>query len=342
MNGKSIPSELPRSSSFASRLFSPALKRALKICLLWFGLLLFFFVCVFIEFQTSALQSWFFTSTNRRVFYKLAQGPSREISFPRPGPFDERKGYSKLPVFQTRLMSQGYQIAEQARQSETMLTVLEHGVSPPYTERPDTGLEIRGLDGSSLFRYGQSEFIFDKIDAIPPLIVKTLLFLENRDLDRPATRWQNPVIEWDRIFKAALMYVGAKLHLPVPVQGGSTLAVQLEKFRHSPNGRTDTPLEKLRQIMGASLKAYREGANTRAWRERIIVDYLNSVPLAAAPGYGEIHGLGEGLYAWFGMRLDDVDCGVEYTRANVGENSRLQTHFDPAHFRARTVGVSRR
>jgi hypothetical protein len=64
-------------------------------------------------------------------------------------------------------MSQGYQIAEQARQSETMLTLLEHGVSPPYTERPDTGLEIRGLDGSSLFRYGQSEFIFDKIDAIP-------------------------------------------------------------------------------------------------------------------------------------------------------------------------------
>ena len=191
-----------------------------------------------------------------------------------------------------------------------MLTLLEHGVSPPYAERPDTGLEIRGLDGSSLFRYGQSEFLFGKIDTIPPLIVKSLLFLENRDLDRPATRWQNPVIEWDRILKAAVMYVGAKLHLPVPVQGGSTLAVQLEKFRHSPNGRTESPLEKLRQIMGASLKAYREGANTRAWRERIIVDYLNSVPLAAAPGYGEIHGLGEGLYAWFGMRLDEVSAAL--------------------------------
>jgi membrane peptidoglycan carboxypeptidase len=65
-------------------------------------------------------------------------------------------------------------------------------------------------------------------------------------------------------------------------------------------------LEKLRQIVGASLKAYREGANTRAWRERIIVDYFNTVPLAAAPGYGEIHGLGEGLHAWFGMPLADV------------------------------------
>src|ERR1044071_3692169 len=256
MNGKSIPSELRRSSSFASRLFSPALKRRLKICLFWFGLILLFFVGVFIEFQTSALQSWFFTSTNRRVFYKLAQGASHEISFPRPGPFDERKGYSKLPVFQTRLTSEGYQIIEQARQSETMLTLLEHGVSPPYAERPDTGLEIRGVDGSALFRYGQSEFLFGKIDTIPPLIVKSLLFLENRDLDRPATRWQNPVIEWDRIFKAALMYFGSKLHFPVPVQGGSTLAVQLEKFRHSHKSRTERPLEKLRQIMGASLKAY--------------------------------------------------------------------------------------
>ena len=54
-------------------------------------------------------------------------------------------------------------------------------------------------------------------------------------------------------------------------------------------------MEKLRQMVGASLKAYREGPNTRAWRERIIVDYLNTVPLAAAPGYGEIHGFGEGL-----------------------------------------------
>ena len=174
-------------------------------------------------------------------------------------------------------------------------------------ERPATGLEVRGADGVPLFRYGQAEFLFAKTEAIPPLLVKTLLFLENRDLDNPATPWQNPVIEWDRTLKAAmLLYRAPNCNLPVPVQGGSTLAVQLEKFRHSPHGRTDTPLEKLRQIVGASLKAYSEGANTRVWREKIIIDYLNTVPLAAAPGYGEIHGLGEGLYAWFGMRLNEA------------------------------------
>jgi hypothetical protein len=79
----------------------PALKRGLKICLLWFGLVLVFFVCVFSRVSNFRASVMVFTSTNRRVFYKLTQGPSREISFPRPGPFDERKGYSKLPVFQT-------------------------------------------------------------------------------------------------------------------------------------------------------------------------------------------------------------------------------------------------
>ena len=119
--------------------------------------------------------------------------------------------------------------------------------------------------------------------------------------------------------KASFLYVGSKLHLPIPIQGGSTLAVQLEKFRHSPNGRTDTPAEKLRQVIGASLKAYRAGKNTRAWRERIIVDYLNTVPLAAAPGYGEIHGVGEGLYAWFGTPLATA---VADSQQSCSENSR--------------------
>ena len=306
MSGKTIPSELSRAPSLASRLLFVFNFKRLKVWLWWLALLAIIAAGVFVEIQTSLLQSWFFTSTNERLFYNLKDGRSDEILFPRAAPFDDRRGYSKLAAFQSKLEAQGYKVSQQTRQSETMLTLLERGVSPPYLERPNTSLEIMGADGTPLFRYAQSDFLFEKLDGIPPLLVKTLLFLENRDLDRPATSWQNPVIEWDRTFKAALFYIGAKLQLPIAVQGGSTLAVQLEKFRHSPNGRTDSPGEKLRQIVGASLKAYREGPNTRAWRERIIVDYLNTVPLAAAPSYGEIHGLGEGLYAWFGMPLRDV------------------------------------
>ena len=45
-------------------------------------------------------------------------------------------------------------------------------------------------------------------------------------------------------------------------------------------------------MLSASLRAYRLGPETLAARRLIVVDYLNSVPLAAAPEHGEVHGLG--------------------------------------------------
>ena len=103
MNGKSIPSEYPRTSTFASRLRSFATKIRLKVWLAWIAAFLVVCLAVFIEFRTSILQSWIFTSTNQRLFFTLKDGPSNEIAFPRAGPFDERRGYSKLPFFQSRL-----------------------------------------------------------------------------------------------------------------------------------------------------------------------------------------------------------------------------------------------
>ncbi len=306
MNGKSVPSDLAQSLSLTSRVSLFINKRRLKLWLGWLAALSVVVGLGFLEIYTSVLQSWLFTRINERIAFQISAGHSVAIAFPRSAPLDDRRGYSKLPQFQPRLEAQGFKITQQVQQSETLRDLIRRGISPPYAELPGTGIEIRGPDDASLFRYAQSDFLFETIDDIPPLLVKSLVYLENRNLGRLGAPWQNPAIEWDRLLKAGLLYIGSKLYLPVPVQGGSTLAVQLEKFRHSPNGRTDTPAEKLRQVIGASLKAYREGKNTRAWRERIIVDYLNTVPLAAAPSYGEIHGLGEGLYAWFGMQLKDV------------------------------------
>jgi membrane peptidoglycan carboxypeptidase len=306
MTSKPVSSDLAQAPSFASRLFSFANQPRVKVWL-WPTLFILLVIgFVYIEIQTSLLQSWFFTRTNEQLSYQLATGRSAEIAFPRSAPFDDRRGYSKVPAFQTRLEAHGYQVSQQVRQSEKMVGLIKQGISPPYLEPPETGLDIRGADSMPLFRHAQSEFLFSKIEDIPPPLVKALLFLEDRDLDDPASPWQNPAIEWDRLFKAALLYIASKFDIETPMQGGSTLAVQLEKFRHSPHGRTESPVEKYRQLMGASLKAYRQGWNTRAWRERIIVDYFNTVPLAAAPGYGEIHGLGEGLFAWFGMQLAEV------------------------------------
>lgn len=306
MSSKSSPLELSRNPSLTVRLLFHLNNLWLRV---WFkvGLVILALVgCVLVELHTSFLQSWLFSYINRRVFHEVGQGRSSHIVFPRAAPLDARRGYSKLPAIQARLEAQGFRVTQQASQSSAMVELLNRGISPPYVEPSDTGIDIRGTEGKPLFRYGQSDFLFQKIEETPPLLVKTLLFLENRDLEQVNAPRQNPAIEWDRLLKAALLYVGSKLYLPLPVQGGSTLAVQLEKYRHSPNGRTGSPVEKLRQVFGASLKAYRAGVETRAWRDRIIVDYLNTVPLAAAPGYGEIHGVGEGLYAWFGIPLEEI------------------------------------
>jgi membrane peptidoglycan carboxypeptidase len=53
-------------------------------------------------------------------------------------------------------------------------------------------------------------------------------------------------------------------------------------------------------MVTATLRGYLEGENTTAARRQIVVDYINSTPLAARPGFGEIIGLGDGLWAWFG------------------------------------------
>ena len=67
----------------------------------------------------------------------------------------------------------------------------------------------------------------------------------------------------------------------------------------------------MRQMASASLNVYKSGTDTRNARREIILDYLNTVPLAAVPVYGEINGLGEGLQAWFGESLDKVCTNLQ-------------------------------
>ena len=123
--------------------------------------------------------------------------------------------------------------------------------------------------------------------------------------------------------------------MPLATEGGSTLATQIEKLRHSPGGRTSSPLDKLRQVTAASLKAYRSGPDTRAYRRDIVVDYLNSMPLAALPDRGEVRGLGEGLQAWFGLDFADVQRSL-LDRGDLGaEGRRVQGCARPALRRAR-------
>lgn len=282
-------------------------------------------IAVGYELHTSALQAWLLPRYTAQIRFELGEGPSKSIAFPRSAPFDDRLGYSRLGEFQSRVEQRGFEVARQSVMSPETVRLLNWGVAIPYREPLVAGLKVHGMGGAPLYDSTNSPRWFTAFEDVPPLLVETLLYVENRELLSPNDPRANPAIEWDRMAKASLLYTGAKLGLPVPKQGGSTLAIQLEKYRHSPRGRTNSPLDKLRQVAGASLKAYRDGADTSEWRRDIVVDYLNTAPLAAVPGYGEINGLGDGLYAWFGLDLHDVKAALT-APGNTPEKARAYKH----------------
>jgi membrane peptidoglycan carboxypeptidase len=104
--------------------------------------------------------------------------------------------------------------------------------------------------------------------------------------------------------------------------GGSTLATQMEKYRHSPGGHTTSAREKLRQMLSASLRAYRDGPDSSAARRRIVLDYLNTVPLSGASRRGEIFGLGDGLRAWYGADLATASALLTSPNADPARRGR--------------------
>jgi membrane peptidoglycan carboxypeptidase len=263
------------------------------------------------EVRTSRLQSSFLSRYAARLTYDVGAGPSSRIVFPHSGPHDEQLGYSQLPDFTHRLLLRGYQIAEQSQMSEATAQLARLGLAPPYREKTSGGLVVRGASGAVMFDARPGELLFKRYEDVPPLVVESLLFIEDRELLRPGNPRHNPALDWDRLSRAWLLYFGRGLGLPLATEGGSTLATQIEKLRHSPGGRTSSVLDKLRQVTAASLKAYRSGPDTRAHRRYIVVDYLNSMPLAAVPGHGEVRGLGEGLSAWFGLDFADVQRSLQ-------------------------------
>ncbi|ONC92708.1 transglycosylase domain-containing protein [Burkholderia pseudomallei] len=260
-----------------------------------------------IEIETSRLQARFLSELTRDVGYSVDEGASNRIRFPDNGPYDLRLGYALLPSFQQRLLSRGFVVASQARVSDRMLSLADERLFLPYGEKDQAGLSIVDSTGSPLFGVVYPHHAYVDFDTIPPLVVQSLLFIEDRYLLDPSQPNRNPAIDWGR-FSRALADQGLRFvnrHQATP--GGSTLATQLEKFRHSPDGRTATPPEKLRQIASASVRAYLNGPQTMAARHAIVVHYLNSVPLAARARVGEITGIGDGLAAWYGRDFDEVN-----------------------------------
>jgi membrane peptidoglycan carboxypeptidase len=259
------------------------------------------------ETRTSWFSARYFTRQAGRLTSEVGEGPSDRIRFPADGPHDRRFGYTRLPTALQTATGRGYRITAQVRVSERFAEVVDRGVSPIFREKSQAGLRILDRRGATVFESRHPERIYLSVDSVPPVVWQTLLFLENRALLDPRFPNRNPSVDWPRMVRAAGDLAMSHLGSGRSVPGASTLATQLEKFRHSPDGRTRSAREKVLQMEAASLRSYLGGENTIRARRRIVADYLNSVPLAAIPGHGEVTGLGDGLWAWYGADPDGVN-----------------------------------
>ncbi|BBP01291.1 transglycosylase domain-containing protein [Sulfuriferula nivalis] len=259
------------------------------------------------EFTTSTLQAKYLTEYAAKMHYQLEPKASRSIYFPKVGPADIRKGYVQLPEISKLLLDQGFEISQQARISPAMQQMAKQGLNLPYHEKDQSGLTVTDASGDVVFESHTPQRVYPDFKSIPPLIRNSLLFVENRELLAADNPKRNPAVEWDRLAQAVLDKLIQFVYPSHDVPGGSTLATQIEKYRHSPDGLTMTVQDKWQQMASASVRAYLDGEKTLPARQRLVLDYLNTVPLSAAPKFGEVIGLPDALWAWYGLDVNRVN-----------------------------------
>src|SRR3954453_7126709 len=274
------------------------------------------------EMGTSHYQAKLFTHLAGKMTFSVAEGPSDAIRFPKTGPYDERLGYIGLPGFLESLTRHGFKIENQARWSPALVEAADHKLFPIYEEKDRAGLRILDPKGGEVYRAQFPERVFPDFASIPSLVVNSVLFVEDRYILDPANPERNPAIEWKRFALAAAGQVAGLVVSDADSGGGSTLASQIEKFRHSPGGRTGGAVDKLRQMITASLRAYYDGPDTLKRRQEIVTAYLNSTPLASMPSYGEIIGLPDALWVWFSTDIAEATKILNGTPQSTAELAR--------------------
>jgi len=259
------------------------------------------------EVRTSYLQSLIFSRAARDMTFTVESGPSPQIRFPQYGPYDERVGYSEIPSFIDALTAHHFAIERQAKISPQLDRFVAGGGYEIYHEKARAGLNLLDSNGGILYSAGYPESIYSDFKSIPPLVVNTLLFIEEHHLLDADHKQRNPAIDWERFLVASAGQVGGWFDPQLRRGGGSTLATQIEKFRHSPGGATKGFADKLRQMTSASERAYLDGGDTTEARQRIVANYLNETPLSSRPNFGEVTGISDGLRAWYGTKFTEAN-----------------------------------
>ena len=218
--------------------------------------------------------------------FQLEPGVSDSIRMPGDGPYDQRLGYSALPGLAERLPARGYTITAQTRISPAMAKVADRGLFLPYREKTQAGLTVLDCAREPIVSARYPARVYPDFAAVPSLITNSLLYIENRELLSNRYPSTNPAVEWGRFARAAFDQVLQIFTPEHDAAGGSTLATQIEKYRHSPGGRTTSATDKLRQMASASLRAYLEGEDTTATRRQLVLGY--PIPCRWPPGLATV------------------------------------------------------
>jgi membrane peptidoglycan carboxypeptidase len=278
------------------------------------------------EHETSHLQSDFFGAMADQSYHQLTRDLTAPDIAPPTGPYDVRLGYTQFDEISQSLENKGYILVSKA--SGAAATWQGPDFLPPvplfplYDEKNQAGLDITDSNQTALHNAGYPNKIYTDFAEIPELVVKSLLYVENREqLDEDIADSRNYAIEWDRKFYAVLQQVYEKIGLNGDGSGGSTLAEQLEKLRHSEGGHTNGMLDKATQVFTASARAYSESRDsTLQTRQKAVANYINAVPLSGYRGFGEVIGMADGLGVWFGTDVDDFNRVMSLDEDWLGEH----------------------
>ena len=169
--------------------------------------------------------------------------------------------------------------------SPRLIELHERGLFGPYREKNQAGLTVRDCRAQTLLRTRVPERVYERFEEVPPLLVNALLFVEDRHLLDAQPPQRNPAIDPERFAKAALEQTHRALD--ARARGLRRQHAGHPDREVPPFARTAAPAsvgDKLRQMASASLRAYQDGDDTLARRRQIVVDYLDTVPLAATSG----------------------------------------------------------
>jgi hypothetical protein len=181
-------------------------------------------VALALELRSSWLQSHALAAIASRMTFSQGAGRSDAIYYPHTGPYDHRLGYAELPDFLQRAESAEYTVRSQTRSSKLYLQTTGLELYPIYQEKSQAGLRIEDRDGNILEEVRHPVRGYSALTDVPPTVVNTLLFIENRSLLNSRHPHGNPAIEWRRMAYALMSYGKHEVDSGRPPAGGSTLA----------------------------------------------------------------------------------------------------------------------